>query len=388
MNVPIRAMIAATLSALSLVLSASVSSSAMRIDDAASPPAPNATELLRSEPFDRITLIDNSVLMVEPVSPRPLPVIDPKDSKRARERKPVIPPEGNIIVGVPTKIDTPDSENAVDAEGVAKDEVKVHLLQAAPNEVRDFKIKRSSIKKIEYFEDFLLRECDRLIMTHDYARAFECCLRVQNRRSGWQGLDDRVNRVLFAEGSAALIEGNGERGLRLLGELLIRKRDYPGLFDQIGDAYSKRIERALKLGLYARGRRVLHELTELAPEHILVKQMQALYIKKASDLVKESEHFPPPERLDALTAALRIWPDLDTAQALYQKAFENEPTLDVAVSDVAAPLGPWIHSPADARLSRLLYLPVMEGDDDASRRGKDPASSPLRSRRPTWAGGS
>ena len=33
-------------------------------------------------------------------------------------------------------------------------------------------------------------------------------------------------------------------GCRLLRELLLRKRDYPGLLDQIAEAYAKRVERA------------------------------------------------------------------------------------------------------------------------------------------------
>ena len=79
-----------------------------------------------------------------------------------------------------------------------------------------------------------------------------------------------------------------------------------------------------------------------------------------------------PERLDGLTEALRIWPELDGVLALYNKAFAAEPTLDVAVSDVAVPLGPWVHSPADARLTRLLYRPILASDDDDARKGKKP----------------
>ena len=151
-------------------------------------------------------------------------------------------------------------------------------------------MKRASIKKIEYFEDLLLEECDRLVALHDYTRAFECCLRVQTRNPGWNGpVRPREHVLLFREGSKALIDGDGERGLRLLRELLARKRDYPGLLDQIGEAYGKRIERAISLGLYPRGRRVLHELEELVPEHILVKQMRALFINKATERVKASE---------------------------------------------------------------------------------------------------
>src|SRR5262249_50985687 len=138
--------------------------------------------------------------------------------------------------------------------------VKIHLLDAGRSGARDFIVKRPSIKKIEYFEDLLLEEADRLSAVRDFGRAFQCCLRVKSRNPSWAGLDDRVNRILFAEGRRALIDGEDERGLRLLRELLERQRDYPGLLDQIVDAYGKRIERALRLGRYTLGRRVLQEL--------------------------------------------------------------------------------------------------------------------------------
>ena len=95
----------------------------------------------------------------------------------------------------------PGDDRDPDKDGIVIDEVKLHLLEGGPNEVRDFKVKRANIKKIEYFEDMLLEECDRLVTKHDYSRAFECCLRIQIRNPGWAGLADRVNHVLFAEGS-------------------------------------------------------------------------------------------------------------------------------------------------------------------------------------------
>jgi len=335
--------------------------------EARNAPAPGSNDVLRSVPFDRFTLTDGMVLMVDPVSPRPLPPYDPsKEGKRkARSARQAIPDEGEIIVGVAAK----NKKNA-DPNELAIDEVKLHLFEGAANEVLDFKVKRENVKKIEYFEDMLLQECDQLVATHEYARAFECCLRVQMRNPGWHGLDDRVNHVLFAEGSQALIEGDGERGLRLLRELLGRKRDYPGLLDRISAAYGKRIERALSLALYPRGRRILRELMELAPDHVIVKEMRALFISRASQRVTETDRSSGPERLDALAEALRIWPALDGVEPLYTKAFAALPTLEVGVTDVAAPLGPWVHSAADARVSRLLYRPILASDDDEARQGK------------------
>jgi peptide/nickel transport system substrate-binding protein len=340
------------------------------------PAAPKTTdELLRAAPFDRVTLIDGTVLIVDPVSPRPLPTPDPakeREKRRQRERKNEIPLEGNIEVGKKAVIEMPDEKKEVDPNGLEEDDVRLHLLQGGPREIVDFKTKRASIKKVEYFEDLLMDESDRLVKLHEYTKAFECCLRVQTRNPGWKGLFDRVNFLLYMEGRKALIDGDGDRGLRLLRELLARKRDYEGLLDQIGEAYGKRIERALSLGLYPRARRVLHELTEVVPDHILVKQMRAIVIKKAADRAKASEGAPLRERLDGLTEALRIWPTLDGTESLYNKAFLEEPTLEVAVNDVSAPLGPWIRTPADQRISRLLYRPILLTDDDAARQGKKP----------------
>ncbi len=334
--------------------------------------APGDTELLRSAPFDRLTLMDGTVLIIDPISPRPLPPYDPTKQKERRRDREEISEEGNIIVGVPTRIEAPKIGRDANANAIAEDEVKLHLLQGTVKEIADFKTKRTSIKKIEYFEDMLLEESDRLAAAHDYARAFECCLRVQMRNPGWKGLDDRVNNVLFAEGRKALQVGDGEKGLRLMRELLGRRRDYPGLLDQVADAYSKRIERALKIGLYARGRQILQELKELAPEHAQVKEMRDRFVEKATRRVKDSQSAPGPERLDALVEALRIWPELEAAPVLYEKAFAADPTLEVAVNDVASPLGPWVRSPADARVSRMLYFPVLARDDDDARKGKRP----------------
>ena len=355
-------------------ISIAAGASMLRAQAQGTAPGKTTDDLLRALPFDRVTLIDGTVLIVDPISPRPLPTNDPakeREKQRRREKK-EIPFEGNIIPGVKTKLEMPGEEKHVDADGLEEDEIKLHLLQGGAKEVVDFKLKRPSIKKIEYFEDMLLDECDRLVALHDYTRAFECCLRVQSRNPGWAGLFDRVNRVLFEEGSKALIDGDGERGLRLLRELLGRKRDYKGLLDQIGEAYSKRIERAISLGLYPRGRRVLHELEELVPEHILVKQMRALFVTKAKERVTASDSSPPSERLDALTEALRIWPSLEGVEPLYEKAFSEEPTLEVAVNDVAFPLGPWVRTPADARISPLLYRAILASDDDDARQGRRP----------------
>ena len=211
-----------------------------------------------------------------------------------------------------------------------------------------------------------------MLLARDYTRAFEAALRVQARQPGWPGLDDLVNRILFEEGSAALLENDGERGLRLLRELHARRPDFPELADKLAAAYGVRIDRAFAMGSYARGRRVLHELEGLAPDHLVVRSARERFIAKAQGLVKDAARRDGPGRLDALTEAVRVWPALEGVEARFAEAFAAEPTLDVAVTDLPRSLGPWTRSSADERVSRLLYLPVLASDEEDATRGGGP----------------
>jgi len=340
----------ASATCLALVLSASTASLGQD--------APAAgTNLLGSEPFDRITLIDGTTLVVEPVSPRPLP---PKETPQPQPRGPAIPLGGNVgLPGEPSRVEPADArKDEAPGPGV---EITVHLAREAATgrgDTRDFRIKRAHIQNIEYFEDLLLAEGQRLAKARDFTKAFEYYLRVRQRDANWPTLAERVDELLFLEGREALIDGDPARGLRLLRELYSRKPDYPGLLDQFANAYAGRITRAVDLGLFAEGRRLLHELEQVARDLPRTRELRSKFVDLAKARAARVGSDSTPERLDAQVEALRIWPHLEEVRREYERNFQAEPTLDVAVTDVPQPVGPWVRSPADARVSRLLYLPV------------------------------
>jgi peptide/nickel transport system substrate-binding protein len=324
--------------------------------------------LLKAVPFDRITLVDNSVVEVEPISPRPLPPYDPaKDDTKASDTpktKAEAPREGNVAL--PAKKATKGSGKKKKDEEPQINEIVIHRLEG---DVRDFKLRRAVIKNVEYYEDMLMAEAERLVQIREYARAFEYLLAIKLRNPSWKGLEDHVQQLLFEEGTWALTYDK-ERGLRLLRELHERKPDYPELADKLAEAYGGRIDRAFKLGAYREARRILHELEGLAPKHILVGESRARFQTLAKQLADEAGRAEGPDRLDKLVETLRIWPTQEGAAETYAQAFAEQPTLDVGVLDVPRPIGPWRRMPASGRVNRLIYRPILANEEEDALKGK------------------
>jgi len=346
--------------------------------------AADDADLLKGAPFDRITLIDNTPLAVEPLAPRPLPPpirLKDEEGKERKTRKTKVKND----VGIPGETAQEGKTTEIDEDDPANI-LTIHLIQG---DLRDFKVNRRSIKKVEYYEDLLLNKADALIRTQEFGRAFEYILAARNRDAKWAGIEDRVNKLLFAEGSEALKEGDADRGLRLLRELAGRKPDFPKLKETLAEVYGAQIARAFDAGAYAQGRRFLHEMEGFAPGSLEVKDARARYVARARESAdRAAAATDPGERLDQLAEALRVWPPLEGAAARLDQASLALPTLDVGVADLpraaadraargpvkvtAGLVGPWTRSPTADRIARLLYLPILAGDDDAALNGDAP----------------
>ena len=345
------------------------------------PPPGDDADLLKGAPFDRITLIDNTPLAVEPLAPRPLPPpVKLKDEEGKKTRKAKVKNE----VGIPGEAAKEGKETEIDEDDPANI-LTIHLIQG---DLRDFKVNRRNIKKVEYFEDLLLAKAAALTRTQEFGRAFEHILAAKNRDPKWAGIEEHVDKLLFAEGSAALAEGDADRGLRLLRELAVRKPDFPKLKETLAEVYSAQIARAFDAGAFAQGRRFLHEMEGFAPGSVEAREARARYTARAREFVDRAAAADPAQRQDLLAEALKVWPTLEGAAAKFEQACLALPTLDVGVSDlprraadrnvrgaVKIPpglAGPWTRSPATDRIARLLYLPILRGDDEAALGGEAP----------------
>lgn len=325
---------------------------------------PNAKgrEIIARAPFDRVTLLDNTTWEIEPLSPRPLPPFDP--TKKPPRRKIQPPHNGNIgLPGQKSNLEEPKKDD--DEE----DTIVIHLLDG---DVRDYRVRREHIKAIAYYEDMLIEEAERLISAGNYSKAFEYLLMVQARQGKWMRLDETTDHLLFEEGSHALTEGDGERGLRLLGELYRRRPQYPGLGDKLASSFLARIKKAFEVGAYASGREVLREFESLAPDNPAVREARGLYEGRARSLLDRSRAADAPGRLDLIVTASRIWPRLDGLESAYREAFAAVPTVDVAVAELPEPVGPWVNSPASERTMPLLYRPILGANNEEALKGSIP----------------
>ena len=167
-------------------------------------------------------------------------------------------------------------------------------------------------------------------------------MRVKLRNPNWPGLDDHDQRTALRRGSAALIAGDNDRGLRLLRELLARKRDYPDCSINWPRPIAAGYPGASSWASSPRGGDSPRPGSDGAgtPRGRATCATDSWH--RAGKRLKEGQAREGFARLDSLVDALRIWPTLSEAERLYKPAFEAVPTLDVAVNNVPAPLGPWV----------------------------------------------
>ena len=159
--------------------------------------------ILTKAPFDRIVLTDKSDLLIEPVSPRPLPPAQKKPAPR-----------------------TPNKKRSEEAEARAKEmendpAIRI-LVQPLEADGIEYAVYREDIAEIVYFDDMLLKEADRLIETREFAKAFEYLLYLHNRDPEWAGLAETHRKLLLTEAKERFGESETESGLQFVNEVLAK----------------------------------------------------------------------------------------------------------------------------------------------------------------------
>lgn len=321
-------------------------------------PIPTAERLLTEKPVDWIVLRNESVIVVQPVNPRP----DTLAKMQAR-------------IDEARKWPRPVKQDEL-AAFIRKREALNYLQVALPGEGEEpeYQISIRALSQVICHEDLMLKRIDLLFGESKFREAYELLFVLERNAQGWPGTVDRRNRLLLLEGLAAAKEGRTEAGLAFLEDLHGRDPKFEGLKAAFGTVVDRLVAEAVQVEDFPRARHFLERLRKREPQHeAFVRGREELLRRCLATMELARESFAA-KRYDEAAAivhqAARIWPATPgLAEAVRQYAGRFQ-SLAVGVVRFAgeAKVSPF-DADAEVRYRRLSEAGLFEWDgfDESAR---------------------
>ncbi len=217
---------------------------------------PSVEELLKADPFDWIVLKDQSVIVCQPLYPRPDTL-----QKMADELAQLEQARGGTA-----------AQRAQNSER----KKRLRLLEVnLPNDNSvDYQLPISQVDYIISFEDMMLREADALVDSGEISQAYELLMEVEQMAPGWQEANSRFARLLIREAKLNFEDGNTYAAMALLDELAMRDTSSPQLAAMFGKTIRLSVQSAIDDKDYDRARYFLNRLAKHFPEHPVISDWQ------------------------------------------------------------------------------------------------------------------
>lgn len=279
--------------------------------------------IFEQDPYDQITLRDESVLKTLPLE---------LEGRRLPEN-----PRGS-------------------------DALQVRLLDE-PTEL--YELRWRDIAEVTLFEEMVLAEANALVDAGKFDEAYDYFAYLLRNHASFPGVEESAARYLYEEAKHWQREGIYDRALAVLLELYERMPDFDGLDRALGAATSKLIERELEKEEYAAARHLLENLAEKFPNTDAVVRWSELLSAEAATLVEEARSHLVSGRIaeahQRCQAALRVWPALPEARQTHLELTRDYPYIVVGVSQkYGSGSGRMLDDWAHRRVARLLNRPLLE----------------------------
>lgn len=311
---------------------------------------PSVEELLHGKPVDWLVLLNQDVIFVEPVKPRPdtLAILKQKYEETLK-----IPP--TIL---------PVDEKLVKLQELQR--IQVTLLDRS--EDPEYVIETRFLEKIIYFEDHLLKRVTLLLDNRDFATAYELLMYVDRRQRGWPGFDDHYQRFLFLETGHWANVGQFERALVQAEHLFAIKPDYPELSRLFGRITDGLLTQSIAEEDYRGARHFLARLKRIDPAHPTGEKWTNTLIDQTRQLVQQARAAQQDQQHRSasllIDQAARIWPDLPELRAAHRELIDRYQILRVGFvqsADVPPAIAAYPYeNRADHRHRRLCEMPLFE----------------------------
>ena len=280
-------------------------------------PLPTAESLLRERPRDWVVLLNQDVLVVEPLFPRP-------DTLKLRREQ-----YDKIVKSKPSEIG-PENRTRKMYE---YERISVTLLDGGVEP--EYLIETKHIEKVIYFEDLILQRVTKLLDEKNPALAYDLITMVDRRQHDWPNLDLHYQRCLFVQAEQHQQAGRYENGLVVLEQLQPLAPEYPNLSVLLGRTVEPLIETAFNAVDDRRARHFLARLIKLQPQHsVAVKWRDKLIARATQELStarSESQAGHHGEAVSHIDLAARAWPDLAGLKDAHKQFVERHQRLRVGI---------------------------------------------------------
>ncbi|APZ91424.1 ABC transporter substrate-binding protein [Fuerstiella marisgermanici] len=233
---------------------------------------PTFEELMTTEdPFDWLVLKDDSVLVTEPIFPRPDPLVARMKEKQELEAE----------TGGSTEQRQARRDRLLELR-----KINVVLLEDSNS---DYRIPLSQVAQIISFPRLMLSRIDQLLEAGEIRKAYEMLMQVEIQAPGWELSQPRFDALLLREANMKLDDNDTIAALALLDELAIRNienQQLPIMMSQIIDG---QIEAAMADEDMAKTKYFLSRLSRHFPQHPVVSKWEQQLQKTARQLLQKTQ---------------------------------------------------------------------------------------------------
>ncbi|MCA9049174.1 MAG: hypothetical protein KDA89_10630 [Planctomycetaceae bacterium] len=282
-------------------------------------PLPTDEELLKGDVVDWIVLKDNTVIVCEPLYPRPDTL-----EKRQKELAELNAQRGG-------------SRNAQRDRQEAINKLQYLEITLPDDRGKDYRMSVSAVSDIINFEHLMLRRTDQLIKDGEIRRAYDLLMEVERMAPAWEKSRAAFETLLLKEAEIRIEQGDDYAALALLDELANRNLRNPQLPEVFGSVIERSIAAPLESGDYPQVRYFIGRLSRYFPQHPVVTKWTSQLKQKSQQLLDDArQNAQAGDHADASKAAEQaniVWPITGNERAVYSQLRQRYQTLRVAVLD-------------------------------------------------------
>ncbi|MEO1994293.1 MAG: ABC transporter substrate-binding protein [Planctomycetaceae bacterium] len=309
---------------------------------------PSSQTLLKAKRVAWVVLHNDTVIVTEPVYPRPDTLAKMESAFQASFK-------------------WPRARNPADLEEQKRKRNELNYLSIVipAEDVVEYQLHRKEVAEVIHHEDLVLRRVDQLTKDGRLRDAFEMLFLLEQATPDWPGAQVRQENLLYRDAEIKR-EGNRlETALVLLEELHLRNPEFVNLPELMGQVTDQLLERATQAKDHRRVLHFVNRLRKCQADHPVVRAWSTKLSMQATELFQQASTAFNEGKLDVAvqraSASEKIWPIPVGRRAQFQNILNRFQRLRVGVLRFAdEPAAYFLPTDADLRHRALTQAELFE----------------------------